>query len=477
MDKRNMKIIYSDYQGVEKKAIELVNKEVGSIILRDKGVYTIFVLPLEKDGAEINQNVIVIGKWENNETVRRYVKEDEIPENGYLVKVFDNPENPDLKITILTGLTSQNVYYAAVDYVDNYLPFAAKNISNRIQSEYNTFDDKIPDYQNASAPKSKKRSIFTWGQPINDYREYIDNAARCKINQIIIWNDFLPINAKDVVDYAHEYEIELIWGFQWGWGTDCSKVDLTRLDDIKENVVKNFKENYMSSGDGIYFQSFTEIHREEIGGILIADAVVRLVNETAKEIYKLKPDIHIQFGLHAMSVKDRLEFIEKVDKRIEIVWEDCGSFPYNYIPKVQTEEEYKNTLDFTDKIIALRDNGKTGLVYKGLMTLDWNHFEHQSGPYILGVNSEKTKKEDLDFLTPMWRYFTSDWITYGKYAYDFTKNIHESGYDNINLNVAAQLAGGIWFPFALLTEILWNTDESYEEILSKVLKRKNIIMP
>jgi len=361
--------------------------------------------------------------------------------------------------------------------VDNYLPKAAKNISNRIQSEYNTFDDKIPDYKNTSSPKSNKRSIFTWGQPINDYREYIDNAARCKINQIIIWNDFLPINAKDVVDYAHEYEIELIWGFAWGWGTDCSKADLTRLDDIKESVIKNFKENYMSSGDGIYFQSFTEIHREEIGGIVIADAVVRLVNETAKEIYKLKPDIHIQFGLHAMSVREKLEFIEKVDERIEIVWEDCGSFPYNYIPKVQTEKDYTDTLEFTEKIINLRNKGKTGLVYKGLMTLDWNHFAHQSGPYILGVNSEKTKKEDLDFLTPMWRYFTSDWITYGKYAYDFTKNIHLSGFDNINLNVAAQLSGGIWFPFALLSEILWNTDQSYEEILAKVLKRKNIIMP
>ncbi len=477
MDKRNMKIIYSDYQGCEKKAIELVNKEVGSIILRDSKVYTIYVLPIEKDGAEIDKNVIVIGKWQDNETVKKYVSKDEIPENGYLVKIFDNPENPDLKITILTGLTSQNVYYAAVDYVDNYLPLAAKNISNRIQSEYNTFDDKIPDYKNASAPKSKKRSIFTWGQPINDYREYIDNAARCKINQIIIWNDFLPINAKDVVDYAHEYEIELIWGFAWGWGTDCAKADLTRLNDIKESVIKNFKENYLNAGDGIYFQSFTELHQEEIGGILIADAVVRLVNETAKEIYKLKPDIHIQFGLHAMSVKDKLEFIEKVDERIEIVWEDCGSFPYNYIPKVQTEKDYRDTLEFTEKIINLRNNGKTGLVYKGLMTLDWNHFAHQSGPYILGVNSEKTKKEDIDFLTPMWRYFTSDWITYGKYAYDFTKNIHKSGFDNINLNVAAQLSGGIWFPFALLSEILWSTDESYEEILSKVLKRKNIIMP
>lgn len=61
------------------------------------------------------------------------------------------------------------------------------------------FLNKLPDYYNASAPKVKTRSIFTWGNPINDDRAYIDNMARLRLNQLIIWNDYAPINAKDVV--------------------------------------------------------------------------------------------------------------------------------------------------------------------------------------------------------------------------------------------------------------------------------------
>ncbi len=39
MNKRNWKILYSTYTGMQKKAIELVSAEVGKTILRDKGVY------------------------------------------------------------------------------------------------------------------------------------------------------------------------------------------------------------------------------------------------------------------------------------------------------------------------------------------------------------------------------------------------------------------------------------------------------
>lgn len=43
MDKRSWQIIYSDYSGLQKKAVDLVYNELGSYILRDKGVYTLHV--------------------------------------------------------------------------------------------------------------------------------------------------------------------------------------------------------------------------------------------------------------------------------------------------------------------------------------------------------------------------------------------------------------------------------------------------
>ena len=45
--------MYTKYQGLEKKAIELVGAEVGKTILRDKGVYTLHTLAVEK----INDNL------------------------------------------------------------------------------------------------------------------------------------------------------------------------------------------------------------------------------------------------------------------------------------------------------------------------------------------------------------------------------------------------------------------------------------
>ena len=473
MDKRNWKILYSKYEGIQKKAIELVSAEVGSIICRDKGVFTLHVLGCEKFGAEIDRNIIAIGKYEENPIAQSFINKEEIPENGYFVRVFDNPDNEELKIVVITAHDDVNVFYGAIDFTDNYLPEATPYRSNALRKRDETFNDKIPDYIKKSSPKATIRSIFTWGQPINDFRRYIENAARLKFNRIIIWNDFLPINSEDIVDYAHEYGIEIFWGFAWGWTTDCNVTDLNNLNEMKKSVVDNFKKTYLNAkGDGIYFQSFTETDLENKDGIIIADAVTGFVNSVAEEVFKLSPDIKIQFGLHASSVKNNLEFLEKVDERIEIVWEDCGCFPYHYRPETATPEAFEETLEFTEKIIALRNYGQTGLVYKGMMTMDWYNFVHQAGPYIMGKSADELIKNDIEMLTPMWRYIQTLWLQKaGKYAWEFTRRIYEMVKGDIEVNLAGTLEGGIWYPYALCAELMWNAEENFEVIEKRVLNR------
>lgn len=131
---------------------------------------------------------------------------------------------------------------------------------------------ELPDYQHASAPKIKTRSIFAWGHTINSYRDYIDHMARLKMNQIVIWNDFLPVNAEDVVSYAHEYGIELLWGYAWGWSRSCASADLEHLELLSRQIVDEYENTYsVALGDGIYFQSFTEIkNASTINGLNIA---------------------------------------------------------------------------------------------------------------------------------------------------------------------------------------------------------------
>lgn len=477
--KRNWKIIYSNYSGAEKKAVELLTREVGGLVLRDSGIYTIHVLACEHaSDAVIDKNAIVVGTYDENPAIQKYIEKSEIPENGYVVKVIDNPENADLKLALITAHNPREVFYGAADFVDDYFTVAAVK-RGWLFFDSEVFEQKIPDYYNASAPAVRTRNVWTWGHPIDDYKEYIDNMARLKLNQVTIWNDFVPLNAKEIVDYAHEYGIEVIWGYAWGWSRNCTQVDFENLDGLGDEIVAKYEKEYLPTGaDGIYFQSFTELHEEYIGNRLIADVVTEFVNKTAEKLLAKYPHLHIQFGLHATSVKERLEYIAKVDRRISIVWEDCGAFPYNYIPQVKNEAEYEDTVEFTDKILALRDGEGFGALYKGHLVQDWegDKFSHQSGPFVLGVVSEKTKQNDIEIAKPIWKRFQTGWQMYGRYAYDMTRHIAAKTGGDTLLGIVGNFNGGMWFSYALCAQILWECDKPYNEIYEKVANRKSITM-
>ena len=86
----------------------------------------------------------------------------------------------------------------------------------------------------------------------------------------------------------------------------------------------------------------------------------------------------MQFGLHATSVNNRLEFIKTVDPRIRIVWEDCGAFPFAYMPN--NLQNFDATKKFIGEISNLRGkDDRFGVVTKGLVKLDWTQFEHSKG--------------------------------------------------------------------------------------------------
>ena len=82
MDKRNWKVLFSDYSGMEKKAVELVSTEMGRFLNRDKGIYRIHVFACEQSiTLPTDCNAVIIGLYDTNELVRKFIKKDEIPEN------------------------------------------------------------------------------------------------------------------------------------------------------------------------------------------------------------------------------------------------------------------------------------------------------------------------------------------------------------------------------------------------------------
>ena len=112
------------------------------------------------------------------------------------------------------------------------------------------------------------------------------------------------------------------------------------------------------------------------------------------------------------------------------------------------------------------------------MTLDWvgDRFVHQAGPFVLGNSASTIINHDIEVLKSMWRQLQSGWLQNGEYVFKMTQHIFEVGNEAVTIGMAGQFAGGIWLPEALCAQILWECDCSYDEILDKVLKRKNIII-
>lgn len=473
------KIVYSNFSGMERKAVELLSKEVGKRLVRKQGVYTLYVLPClqEEANTKIERNAIVVGLYEESALIKKFVSKNEIPENGYLVRVVDNPEDEDCSIVLITARESVNLYYGAVAFVDDYPSLCARVHGGGLQLTEEIFDEKLQSYTLSSAPKTQTRGIFTWGHPINDYRAFIENMARQRLNQLVVWNDFAPLNAKEIIDYAHSFGIELLWGYAWGWIDGCGKIkDISdeTLKKLKADVIKKYEEVYAPLGaDGIYFQSFTERDDEYIGGRLIAEAVTTFVNDTAGELLKKYPDLKLQFGLHALSVKNRLSEIAKTDKRVEIVWEDGGEFPFGYRAIMEDEKAFEDTLSFVKDILYLRGlDAPTGIMFKGFMTLDWTKFVYQAGPFILGENASEIEEHDKKLRLGAWRKFRSDWLKYGEYAVKFARRILEMTNGKVNLCMAGMFDGGIWFPEALCSEIFWNPEADFAKLVQTVAARE-----
>ncbi len=225
-----------------------------------------------------------------------------------------------------------------------------------------------------------------------------------KMNRVVIWNDFVPFNANEIVEYAHSCNIKVIWGFSWLWDTACNRVDPSKLEGKDKEILEKYEREYSCvKGDGIYFQIFTELTEDNINGVVVANAATDFVNKTAKLFYEKYPDLQIEFGLHATSVKDRLPSIAQVDPRIKIVWEDCGAFPFDYLAsKIDTFDETKALVGAIANLRGKDDY--FGVVTKGITNLDWGQFRHLTGRQNIGVSSQKTKRELVVKRHNIWKY-------------------------------------------------------------------------
>ena len=100
-NKRNWKIYYSDYSGVVRRAVEFVSAQMGELILRDAGIYSIHVTAVEKLNEISHENAVILGTYDSHPFFEQFISKDEIKKDGFTVKVIDNPSKKEHQLVLL----------------------------------------------------------------------------------------------------------------------------------------------------------------------------------------------------------------------------------------------------------------------------------------------------------------------------------------------------------------------------------------
>ena len=410
-----------------------------------------------------------IGTKENNPCIRSRSKAALTKSEEYAICVAEDT-------VVIEGFDDAGVLYGCADFYPRYV--AQKTLTYDSSTYFrHIFTEQLPDAFIQSAPAVKNRGLWTWGHVIYDYKGYIDNMAKLKMNTLIVWNDHVPFNGEQLVAYAHDAGIKIIWGFPWLWELDCSKTDLSHLPEASREIAAYYEKNYAHlGGDGIYFQSFTEVLTENIGEVLVAEAVTAFVNDTAALIFEKHPDLELQFGLHSESVRNRLEFIRQVDPRIRILWENCGCFPFSYMP--DQVANFAETKEFVHRISLLRkEQERFGVVLKGLTKLKWSSFQHQAGPFVLGSASKQMCENRILRKRKIWHFVQAGWLV----SSDKVQEMIALMRDNTggDLYITALVEDGMfdrkmYYPVALLGEFLWDCDTDPKTIIHRVALRNDV---
>ena len=406
------------------------------------------------------QSIVLLGTAENNPYIAEYA--DKIPNKAesYLILALENGLSPKGQTLVIAGRDSNGVLYGVMDFLHKYADRLSHGEYYR-EKKYLPFAEPLPEIDLASSPSIAKRGIWTWGRCIYDYRGFLDNMARSKMNTVVIWNDIPPMNGTELVSYAHSRGIKVIWGFSWGWGTERAAdiTDSSSYDLWKSEIVESYEKIWAPlNGDGIYFQTATECDEKIVNGLPLAAHVVNWVNGIAGAMYEKYPDLDIEFGLHATSVKTSTEYLSALDPRLTVTWEDGGAFPFSY--HAWSTENYAETLELTEKMLALRgEKEKAGFVFKGICTLFWPEFMPARDEFIIGEAPEAIIEKRLARARGDIRTEQAYWLENLDKLTTVARKLVESCVANGSVTVLCEdgcFERARWIPCVLFAETLWN---------------------
>jgi len=470
------KIIFGEFKGVEKYAAEEIYGTVQQYV-----PYVVIADPAQSI-SEIKDSAVIIGTMKSNPILKKLADDGvfapETKSEGYSIKVCPSPFCEGRSIVILQGADENGVLYAVRDFDHIYLQDKLRYDGYHYNVRHRPFIDVPLDWERRSVPAIEHRGLWSWGHVIYDYRGYIDNMSRWKMNTVIIWNDRAPLNAKDVVEYAHSRGVKVIWGYSWCWDEGSDATDPKVRDEWAKKVVKTYEEQYLPlGGDGIYFQTFTETKETSRSGRSIADLATEWVNYIADKMYERWPDLWIQFGLHASSIRENCDTLKKVDDRMSILWEDIGAFPYAYDPRM--DEDYQPTREYVRHLVKLRGKKERfGAVMKGFTVLNWDLFEHQKGNLIVGTANKQFIADRAKEKEFYWKFAAPYWAANAKRLAESMADIADA--DIADRCVTALVEDGLWEKesFAAMVtaaELMWDPSRDTTELLTTIAHCRDCI--
>ncbi len=473
-------IVFDSFEGLPAQAVIALQKGLQRLLP--------YVLETVPCGAfERERHLCLVGCAGTHPMLRELIGKGLLPEpqkeQGFSIASCPSPWNDRCKVVAIAGYDEAGLLHGAHYFNAQVLPSYVGGL--RLEDCPASLE-RIPTLKLEEAPLVANRGIWTWGYSIYDYRSFIDNMARLRMNMLTIWNDVPPLNSAELISYAHSRGIRVIFGFAWGWGLTLDLANTEVRRNIRDDVVKTYRRDYAHLPlDGIYFQTLTEHSNMELGGRSTASLACELVNETAAALFEISPSLYIQFGLHASSIGERYQDLLPLHPKVSIVWENAGSVPYlpsldqspdgslrdnSTMPGVLTPEE---TIAYSRKIMAFRGPDKEfALVPKGWTGISWGHEFENHGPFILGERSRYCQELQSKRREARWDFVNQSWFRHYPLAARFYREMlvaHHGVLTVTGLVEDGAFEQTIQPSVALFAETLWNPKLSDQEILCRAM--------
>ena len=204
------------------------------------------------------------------------------------------------------------------------------------------------------------------------------------------------------------------------------------------------------------------------GGRQIPEAVTELVNNVARRIKAEAPGTDIVFGLHSNSMKRRgaAEAIAKVDPSIEVLWENCGGFPF-----WECDLNGKGGPDVALCDRALANNSLVGFAWKAQIRMDWPNYVSPAGPFLLGCAGRKVLERDMEVTTARLASYDEEWIANGRVAWELIRHLREGEKAPCEFNAVVEQVSSYAFATQCQAELFWSSKEDWETIARRARMR------